>query len=175
MLMRWLLAMVVMLVAPTLVEAGSDYDKMGANSPKIRQSDDSIVSEWDETAAAKKVTQATLLACEDVLNNICVVEERYSVIPTAGTNAWVAVDTLIKSGPGYVKDVTCYSDAAATAGNIKLYDNTAAGSGNVLLDFDVLAADYSKPVTVPLQTSFAVGAYLDFTTTADMKCMVRYR
>jgi hypothetical protein len=99
----------------------------------------------------------------------------YSTTPTGGTDAMIAADQLYKSGPGYVRSITCYSDATATAGTIALRDNTAAGAGNILWSFDVLAVAYNTPFTVDLQTPFSVGLYLDFTTTADMKCMVRFR
>lgn len=116
-----------------------------------------------------------LLACERFPEQVCVVEERYLTIPIGGTDAMVSADQLYKPGSGYVRSITCYSDATATAGTITLRDNTAAGAGNVLWSFDVLAVAYNTPFTVDLQTPFSVGLYLDFTTTADMKCMVRYR
>jgi len=106
---------------------------------------------------------------------VCVVEERYLTIPTGGTTAMISADQLYKSGPGYVKGITCYSDATATVGTIALLDSTVAGSGIKLWEFDVLAVAYNTPFTVDLQTPFSVGLYLDFTTTADVKCMVRYR
>ncbi len=123
-------------------------------------------------------TNATLsdtLAGEDGTNDVLKVEERYQTIPTGGTDAMIAADQLYKSGPGYVRSITCYSDATATAGTIALRDNTAAGAGNILWSFDVLAIAYNTPFTVDLQTPFSVGLYLDFTTTADVKCMARYR
>ena len=120
-------------------------------------------------------TLATTLAGEDVLNDVQKTEERYLTIPTGGTDAMVSADQLYKSGPGYVRGITCYSDATATAGTIALRDNTAAGAGNILWSFDVLAVAYNTPFTVDLQTPFSIGLYLDFTTTADVKCMVRYR
>ena len=123
----------------------------------------------------EKMSLGTLLACERLIEGVCVVEERYLTIPTGGTTAMISADQLYKSGPGYVKGITCYSDATATAGTIALLDNTAAGAGNTLWSFDVLAVAYNTPFTVDLQTPFSVGLYLDFTTTADVKCMVRYR
>lgn len=115
------------------------------------------------------------LACERVPEMLCVVEERYLTIPIGGTDAMLAADQLIKTGAGYVRSLTCYSDATATAGTIALRDSTVAGSGNILWSFDVLAVAYNTPFTVDVQTPFSVGLYLDFTTTADVKCMVRYR
>jgi len=134
-----------------------------------------LAQAWDVVSQAIKVTLATTLAGEDVTNDVLKTEERYSTIPTGGTTAMIAADQLYKSGPGYVRGITCYSDATATAGTIALLDNTAAGAGNTLWSFDVLAVAYNTPFTVDLQTPFSVGLYLDFTTTADVKCMVRYR
>lgn len=123
----------------------------------------------------EKMSLGTLLACERLLEGVCVVEERYLTIPTGGTTAMISADQLYNSGPGYVKGITCYSDATATVGTIALLDSTVAGSGIKLWEFDVLAVAYNTPFTVDLQTPFSVGLYLDFTTTADVKCMVRYR
>lgn len=135
-----------------------------------------VDSRCDENGRMK--TSATLpntLAGEDVANDVQKIEERYLTIPTGGTDAMVAADQLYKSGPGYVRSITCYSDATATAGTIALRDNTVAGAGNILWSFDVLAVAYNTPFTVDLQTPFSVGLFLDFTTTADVKCMARYR
>lgn len=115
------------------------------------------------------------IACERIVEDVCVVEERYLTIPIGGTDAMVSADQLYKSGPGYVRSITCYSDATATAGTIALRDSTAAGAGNILWSFDVLAVAYNTPFTVDLQTPFSIGLYLDFTTTADVKCMGRFR
>lgn len=130
----------------------------------------------DENGRLKTITDlASTVAGEDVPNDVQKTEERYSTIPVGGTDAMIAADQLYKSGPGYVRSITCYSDATATAGTIALRDNTAAGAGNILWSFDVLAVAYNTPFTVDLQTPFSVGLYLDFTTTADVKCMVRFR
>lgn len=129
----------------------------------------------DLTNEACRSTIATTLAGEDVTNDVQKTEERYLTIPIGGTDAMIAADQLYKSGPGYVRSITCYSDATATAGTIALRDNTAAGAGNILWSFDVLAVAYNTPFTVDLQTPFSIGLYLDFTTTADVKCMVRFR
>ncbi len=129
----------------------------------------------DTTNNANKVTLATTMAGEDVANDVLKTEERYLTIPIGGTDAMIASDQLIKSGAGYVRSITMYSDATATAGTIALRDSTTAGTGNILWSFDVLAVAYNTPFTVDLQTTFSTGLYLDFTTTADVKCMVRFR
>ena len=133
-----------------------------------------LAQAWDVVSQAMKVTLATTLAGEDVANDVQKTEERYSTIPTGATTAMFAADTAIKNSSGYVKSITCYSDAVATAGNIKLLDNTVAGAGNALLDFDVLAVAY-LPFTIEFDVPFSVGLYFDVTTTADLFCQVSYR
>ena len=146
-----------------------------ADQIELKQSDGTITKLGGVDDAAK-VTKSTTDACEDVLGEVCKVEERYLTIPTGGTTAMIAADQLYKSGPGYVRGITCYSDATATAGTITLRDNTAAGAGNILWEQDILAISYTPGmIREDLQTPFSVGLYLDFTTTADVKCMVRYR
>ena len=103
------------------------------------------------------------------------VESHWTNLPTGAATAMFAADIAIKNAPGLVHAITCYSDATATAGTITLLDNTAAGAGNVLWSFDVLAVAYNTPFRVELDTPFSVGLYADFTTTADVKCMVQYR
>lgn len=144
-------------------------------SPSVGQSVGLPASVFDTVSKALKVTQATTTAGEDVPNDVLKTELRFINIPSGGTTSRVAADQLYKSGPGYVRGISCFSDAAATAGSIVLRDNTVAGAGDILWSFDVLAADYSKPFEVSLEVPFAVGLYLDFTTTADMFCTVRYR
>lgn len=122
------------------------------------------------------VTLQNVLACEDVVNGVCVVESRFLTIPAGGTTARISADQLYKSGPGLLESITCYSDAAATAGTVAVLDSTAAGTGNVLYEFTVVGAvGYTTPFTVPLHTPFSVGLYLDFTTTADMFCTLVHR
>ena len=128
-----------------------------------------------DASGARKVTNVGTGAGEDVVAGVQKTEERYLTIPVGGTDAMVTADQLYKSGPGYVRSITMYSDATATAGTIALRDSTVAGAGNILWSFDVLAVAYNTPFTVDLQTPFSVGLFLDFTTTADVKCMVRFR
>jgi len=170
---RLVVALLVLVCAwPTLSWAQQELrsSSKGASTP-LPITGTSINSDHN----ALDISQITTTAGEDVLNDVQKVEERYLTIPTGGTTAMIAADQLYKSGPGYVKGITCFSDATATVGTIALLDSTVAGSGNKLWEFDVLAVAYNTPFTVDLQTPFSVGLYLDFTTTADVKCMVRYR
>lgn len=173
--MRFLLSVIAVLALSQLSDVFASDCVVDTSTPTFMNGK-RVDTRCDENGRVK--TNATLsdtLAGEDGTNDVLKVEERYLTIPTGGTTAMIAADQLYKSGPGYVRGITCYSDATATAGTIALLDNTAAGAGNTLWSFDVLAIAYNTPFTVDLQTSFSVGLYLDFTTTADVKCMVRYR
>lgn len=89
----------------------------------------------------------------------------------------VATDTLIRTGPAFVKFLTCMpTDAAAVAGTIQLRDAVAAGAGTIAVEWTVLAIDYtvSGPKVFPVMANFVTGVYLDFTTTTDVKCWVTY-
>ena len=140
----------------------------------LRQSDGTVTPQGGVGDAAK-VYKSTTDAGEDVTNDVQKVEQRFTTLPTGATTAMFAADTAIKNAPGFVKSISCYSDATATAGTIALLDSTAAGSGNTLWSFDVLAVAYNTPFQVLLETPFSVGLYADFTTTNDVKCMVQYR
>ena len=173
--MRFLLSIIAVLALSQISDVFASDCVVDTSTPTFMNGK-RVDSRCDENGRVK--TNATLsdtLAGEDGTNDVLKVEERYLTIPTGGTTAMIAADQLYKSGPGYGRGITCYSDATATAGTIALLDNTAAGAGNTLWSFDVLAIAYNTPFTVDLQTPFSVGLYLDFTTTADVKCMVRYR
>ena len=173
--MRFLLSIIVVLALSQISDVFASDCVVDTSTPTFMNGK-RVDSRCDENGRMK--TNATLsdtLAGEDVVNDVQKTEERYLTIPTGGTDAMISADQLYKSGPGYVRSITCYSDATATAGTIALRDNTAAGAGNILWSFDVLAIAYNTPFTVDLQTPFSVGLFLDFTTTADMKCMVRWR
>jgi hypothetical protein len=84
-------------------------------------------------------------------------------------------DTLIKAGTGYLHSIVCWgADAAATAGTIDIRDAVAAGAGTVILSFPIAAA-LLLPQPVLLDVPFTTGLYVDFTTTADVTCVVSYR
>lgn len=155
---------VIMLLCPVVATAGT-LAPAGGPTTGVLDADSNVGT-----------TLATTLAGEDVSNDVQKTEERYLTIPTGGTTAMIAADQLYKSGPGYVRGISCSSDATATAGTITLRDSTTAGAGNILWEQDILAIAYTPGmIREDLQTPFSIGLYLDFTTTADMKCMVRYR
>lgn len=110
-----------------------------------------------------------LLAPSLVLAGNARLDETYS--------APVATDTLVRTGPAFVKFMTCSpTDNSSGAGTIQLRDAVAAGAGTIAVEWTVLAIDYtvSAPKIFPVMASFATGIYLDFTTTSDIKCWVSY-
>ena len=114
-----------------------------------------------------KVSLNTLLAGEDLTNDVSKVEHRYSY-------AGITSDTVVKSGAGFLHTVTfSCNDAAPTAGTIDIYDNTAA-SGTKIFSWTLTTAAFN-PVTIVLDCSFATGLYVDFTTTADVFTNISYR
>lgn len=116
-----------------------------------------------------RVTLGTLFSGEDQTNNVLRVEGQFSY---SGNKT---ADTQIKASAGYVHNLVCIgTDAAATAGTIILYDNTAE-SGTVVMSWAVQAVAYTQPVVFPLDVVMTTGIYLGFTTTADVTCTVSYR
>lgn len=113
------------------------------------------------------VSDGTIHAGEDLVNNIQVVEQRYSY---SNVNS----DTAVKSAAGFLHSVTfSCNDAAPTAGTIDIYDNTA-GSGTKIFSWTLTTAVFN-PTTIILDVSFATGLYIDFTTTADVNVVCSYR
>ena len=128
------------------------------------------LSQANPPVAYMKVDIRSLLATlagEDVINDVQKVEQRFAY-------SMVASDTAIKSAPGFLHTVTfACVDATPTAGTITIYDNTAA-SGTKIFEHSVAAAAF-LPFSIILDVSFAIGLYVDFTTTADVNVTVSYR
>lgn len=85
----------------------------------------------------------------------------------------VTGDTLVKTGAGFLHTITCNSDAAATAGSIIVYNNTAE-SGTIIWSWTVSAVEY-QPRSLIFDVSFDTGLYVGYTTTADVNCTVAFR
>lgn len=114
------------------------------------------------------ITLATALAGEDLTNDVQKVEERFSA------SGKLTGDTPVKSGAGFVHTVTfTCNDAAPTAGSVIIYDNTAE-SGTELFNHTFTTTPF-VPFSVTLDSTFATGLYVGFTTTADVNVFVSYR
>lgn len=95
------------------------------------------------------VSQATLLAGEDLTNNRLNVTQKFSYSHIAAGQA----TTTVKSGAGFLHSITL--NGAATATNVTtVYDNTA-GSGTVIAI--PAATTATVPTTLTYDVSFATG------------------
>jgi hypothetical protein len=113
------------------------------------------------------VNQATLSAGEDLTNDVQKVEQRY-------TPLLLTVDTLVKTGTGFLHTLTfSCNDAAPTAGSIIVYDNTAE-SGTQLFNHTFTTTPFA-PCSVTIDGTFSTGLYVGFTTTTDVNVTVSYR
>lgn len=105
---------------------------------------------------------------EDNTNGKAIIEHRY-------TYSMVTADTLVKTGAGFLHTVTFSpNDAAPTAGTIAILDATSAGGTPVIHQVG-FTTTWFAPVTIFINSTFANGLYVDFTTTADVNVTVAYR
>lgn len=112
----------------------------------------------------------TLLAGEDQTNGVMKVEHQYS-------KCIDDVDIVCKASAGFVHSINCFgTDAAATAGRVRLTNTTAAGGAE---GTEVWGAEFAAALVSPqgaiLDIVMDTGIVIDFTTTADVKCVVSYR
>ncbi len=113
-------------------------------------------------------SQATLLAGEDLTNNVLKTEQRFSY------SAVAVADTQVKSSAGFLHSVTIScNDAAPTAGSLIIYDNTAE-SGTVVFNHTFTTTPF-PPFTVILDCIMGTGIYVGMTTTADVNFSCSYR
>src|SRR3990167_3474800 len=86
----------------------------------------------------------------------------------------LTADALVKSGAGVIHTITFgQTDAAPTAGDLTLYDNTAE-SGQVIYKHTFTTAVFN-PTTIILDCIFGTGLYAGFTTTGDVSVTITYK
>lgn len=119
-------------------------------------------SAWTGTDASGNLNAglATLIAGEDLTNNLLRVEERYSYAAIS-----TAVTTVVKSGAGFVHAINVLG---GTLGAITVYDNTSASGTTIWPTFTPLAA---QPWII--DASFGTG--LTVVTAAATVIQVSYR
>lgn len=110
------------------------------------------------------VSLATLIAGEDLTNNVLKVEERFSY-----TNITTDTTTTVKSGAGFLHLITINAPTATET--ITIYDNTA-GSGTKIGTITIPASP--MPVTLTYDVAFGTGLTL-VTATATSDITVSYR
>ncbi len=119
-----------------------------------------------DAAGNLKTSQATLLAGEDLVNDVIKVEQRYSFV-----NITTATTTVVKSGAGFLHLIVVNKHVAT--GIITIYDNTA-GSGTLIGTITVGAALLTDPpVTSVYDVSFSTG--LTIVTSQAENLTVSYR
>ena len=137
-----------------------------ANVARTTSTQVSTVQHIDAAGTVGGVTMNTKIAGEDTALDILKVREYF-----AGTTC--TADTQVKAAPGFLHSLTFYgTDAAATAGSIIVYDNTAE-SGTIVFNMQVAAAALT-PITVILDRVMNTGIYVGFTTTNDVGVSVSW-
>lgn len=86
-------------------------------------------------------------------------------------------DIVCKASAGFLHSVSCFgTDAAATAGRVRITNTTAAGGAETTEVWGAeFAAAIQTPISAILDIAMTTGITIDFTTTADVKCVVSYR
>jgi hypothetical protein len=132
------------------------------------------VNHWLDTAGNLLVSLGTCISGE----SNCVLDSPDSYIMTRNvmlSSGQKTADAQILAAAGYVSHMICYgTDAASVAGTIILYDSLTETS-TAVFTFTVGALDYHVPITFPINTNFATGIYLGYTTTTDVNCTVFYK
>lgn len=132
------------------------------------------MAEWEENMrssyddAGQNVDLRTLIAGEDLTNNVLKTEQQFSY------KAVIAADAQIKAGAGFLHTVTfSCNDAAPTAGSIIIYDSLTE-TGTQIFNHTFTTTPF-VPFTLIFDCVFATGLYIGFTTTADVNVSVSYR
>jgi len=133
-----------------------------------RTGDETLGLSFDEESDAHKTTLATLLAGEDLTNDLLKVETRATPV-----NITTNTTTTIKSGAGVLYGFTVNNNGFTAAGTITIYDNTA-GSGTKIGTWTIpiqppgttLLATTFFPPALQLNASFSIGLTIVTATTA---------
>lgn len=113
------------------------------------------------------VTNGTVIAGEDITNDVLKVEQRNSCL-------LVTSDTQVKGEEGFLHTLTfSCNDAAPTAGSIIVY-NSLTETGTQMFNHTFTTTPF-VPFSVTIDASFSTGLYVGFTTTADVNVTVSYR
>ena len=113
------------------------------------------------------ISQATLIAGEDLTNN------RLMTMPKYSYSAVAVADVQVKAGAGILHSVTIScNDAAPTAGSLIIFDSLTE-AGTQVFNHTFTTTPF-VPLTIILDYSMATGIYLGFTTTGDVNVSCAY-
>lgn len=136
-------------------------------SSAITLSDNDSASLALDAAGNLLASLATLIAGEDLTNNVLKVEQRFSY-------AQATADVQVKSGAGFVHSITIsQADVAPTAGTITLYDSLT--EANTIIFQEYVTTGVFSAHSCILDVSFSTGLYLGFNGPADVNVTVSYR
>jgi hypothetical protein len=166
MYMRWLILLCLIVgasppawadTAIQLEQANGTQSRLGGAGNSANESLTTYLSGEDPTATGANATGVT------------VTEHRYL---TAGLKT---ADFQVKASAGFLHCIIIApNDAAPTAGQIDIYDNTAE-SGTKIFHYEVVVTTMFAPIQVCPDRIMSTGIYLGFTTTADVAVTVTYR
>jgi hypothetical protein len=114
-----------------------------------QQSNGAYAPEQQDSVGNKLVSLNTLIAGEDLVNDLIKTEQRFNL-----TNISTGVGTTVKTGSGLVHSITINNPG--TAWEVDVYDGTAS-SGTSIGKIRSAAA----PSTLRLDGSFATGLFID--------------
>jgi hypothetical protein len=88
--------------------------------------------------------------------------------------ARTTANLLVKTGAGVLHSITIsQNDAAPTAGDITVYDNTTNAAP--IIFFHTQTTAVFMPINIVLDVEFIAGLYVAFGTTADVSVTLAYR
>jgi hypothetical protein len=129
-----------------------------------------LIAEREHNAStlAKSVTQSTLLAGEDLTNDVLKVEQRYSYHYIAAP----AADEVVKASAGFVHAIIL--GKWVTGGTVEVSDHATDGDGNVKIKLTAGATDESGfPKTIPVNAVFGTGITVDTIGLTDVTIIYR--
>lgn len=101
-------------------------------------------------------------------SSFIMVQQRFTPSPLMTSS------TQVKASAGFLHCIVISpNDAAPTAGQLTIYDNTAA-SGTKVFSHNFTTSSFSSYAVCP-DIIMSVGIYVDFTTTADVNVLVSYQ
>lgn len=169
--------MLVLSISALQGEASAECRITSGDAASVTYSQGILKDDICDTHGYKPVTIEEFNICLSGESN-CIADSptSYIMVRTVLLSSGIkTADAQIKASAGYVSHMICQGvDAAATAGTIILHD-ALTETGTAVFTFTVAALDYHTPMVFPIQTNFATGIYLGYTTTGDISCTVYYQ
>ena len=138
-----------------------------ATAPALAENTTMAANSCD-LAGNQRTTLGTLISGEDTTNGVMKVETQFT------PSAVVVADTQVKASAGFLHCINVsQADAAPTAGDIKIFNNTAE-SGTLIWHWNLTTAVF-VPFQICPDVVMSTGIYIGFTSTNDVNVSVSYR